>query len=309
MIDRPAELRAIVLGSAAGGGFPQWNCGCRLCNLARAGDERVKPATQASVAASANGTDWVIVGASPDLRQQILQTSCLWPRNSRVAGSGRDSPIAGVVLTGGDIDAVAGLLVLRERQAFNIFAPRPLLQVLRQNPVFDVLDPAYVRQLEITPLQPVACGGGLTLTLLPMPGKIPLYLEDRSAAQPEAGPNYAALLESGGRRMIVAAACADITDEVYARLGQADVLFFDGTLFTDDEMIAAGLGQKTGRRMGHVPLSGPDGTLVRLAGLPGRRILLHINNTNPVLLHGSPERRQAEEAGFEIAHDGMEVLL
>jgi pyrroloquinoline quinone biosynthesis protein B len=142
-----------------------------------------------------------------------------------------------------------------------------------------------------------------------MPGKVPLYLEARGAAQPEAGPSYAALLEAGGRRMVVAPACADITDEVRARLRQADVLFFDGTLFTDDEMIVAGLGAKTGRRMGHVPLSGPDGTLARLAGLPGRRILLHINNTNPILLRGSPERQQAEEAGFEIAYDGMEVLL
>lgn len=304
MIDRPAEPKAIVLGSAAGGGFPQWNCGCRLCNLARAGDERVRPATQASVAVSGNGTDWVIVGASPDVRHQILQTPALWPRNS-----GRDSPIAGVVLTGGDIDAVAGLLVLRERQAFSIFASRPLLRVLRENPVFNVLDPGLVRQVEVAPLEPVACGGGLSLTLVPMPGKIPLYLEDRSAVQPEAGPTYAALLEARGRRIVVAPACADITDEVHARLRQADVLFFDGTLFTDDEMIIAGLGQKTGRRMGHVPLSGPDGTLARLGGLPGRHILLHINNTNPVLLRGSPERRQAEEAGFEIAHDGMEVLL
>lgn len=303
MIDRPAEPRAIVLGSAAGGGFPQWNCGCRLCNLVRAGDERVRPATQVSVAATCNGTDWIVIGASPDLRQQILQTPSLWPRND-----GRDSPIVGVVLTGGDIDALAGLLVLRERQAFNIFAPRSLLEVLQQNPVFDVLDPALVRRIEIAPLEPVVCGAGLTLTLLPMPGKIPLYLEDRSAAQPEVGPSYAALLEGAGRRMIVAAACADITDEVHERLHQADVLFFDGTLFTDDEMIATGLGQKTGRRMGHVPLSGPGGTLARLAGLPGRRILLHINNTNPVLLGGSPERRQAEEAGFEIAYDGMEVL-
>jgi pyrroloquinoline quinone biosynthesis protein B len=294
----------IVLGSAAGGGFPQWNCGCRLCRLVRAGDGRVAPATQASVAVSGNRAEWVIVGASPDLRQQILQSSCLWPRNG-----GRDSPIVSVVLLGGDIDALAGLLVLRERQAFSIFAPGPMLKVLRENPVFNVLDPALVRQVEVTPLEPVACGGGLTLTPLPMPGKVPLYLEDRSATQPEAGPNYAALLESGGRRVIIAPACAEITDGVHERLREADVLFFDGTLFTDDEMIAAGLGQKTGRRMGHVPLSGPDGTLARLAGLPARRILLHINNTNPILLRGSPERRQAEQAGFEIAYDGMEVQL
>ena len=119
-----------------------------------------------------------------------------------------------------------------------------------------------------------------------MPGKVPLYLEDRAAAAPEPGPTYAALLEANGRSVIVAPACADITETVRAAASRADLLFFDGTLFTDDEMIAAGLGQKTGRRMGHVPVSGPGGTLEGLADLPGRRVLLHINNSNPILLAG-----------------------
>jgi pyrroloquinoline quinone biosynthesis protein B len=141
-----------------------------------------------------------------------------------------------------------------------------------------------------------------------MPGKVPPYREDRAAAQPEAGPTFAALLQADGRSVIVAPACAEITDDVRARL-RADVVFFDGTLFTDDEMIAAGLGEKTGRRMGHVPISGPGGTLERLRDLPGRRIFLHINNTNPILLANSPERAIVEAAGFEVAYDGMEVRL
>jgi pyrroloquinoline quinone biosynthesis protein B len=302
MPDRAARLTGLVLGAAAGGGFPQWNCGCRQCSLAREGDKRVRPSTQASVAVSGNGSEWVVIGASPDLRQQIIRTPRLWPTTA-----GRDSPIAGVVLIGGDVDAIAGLLVLRERQPLTVYAPRPLLDLLDANRIFDVLDRSLVRRVALTPQEPVACAGGLMLTLLAMPGKLPLYLESLGATQPEPGPNYAALLQANGRSVIVAPACADITETVRTQLRHSDLLFFDGTLFTDDEMIAAGLGEKTGRRMGHVPVSGPGGTLEGLADLPGRRILLHINNTNPILIQGSHERRQVEAAGFEVAYDGMEV--
>jgi pyrroloquinoline quinone biosynthesis protein B len=259
---------------------------------------------QASVAVRGDPGGWLLVGASPDLRQQIQDNPQLHPRLE-----GRDSPIASVVLIGADIDAIAGLLVLRERQKLRLYAPRPILDLLAANCVFDVLDPALVQRIAIAPLQPTPCGGGMTLTLLPMPGKVPLYLEDRAATQPEPGPTYAALVQASGRSIIVAPACADITEAVRSQLRQADVLFFDGTLFDDDEMIAAGVGQKTGRRMGHVPIGGPDGSLARLADLPGRRIYLHINNTNPILLAGSPERLQVEAARFEVAYDGMEIRL
>jgi pyrroloquinoline quinone biosynthesis protein B len=304
MIKRQAAPKAIVLGSAAGGGFPQWNCGCHLCRLVRQGDSRVRAATQASVAVSGDGENWLLVGASPDLRQQLLNTPQLWPRNEH-----RDSPVTGVVLIGGDIDAIAGLLVLRERQPFTLYAPRPLLDILAANDIFKVLDETIVQRVAIDVLQPIPCGHGLTLTLLPMPGKVPLYQESHNATEPEPAPTYAAMLQAGDRRMIIAPACADITDSVLAQLRQADVLFFDATLFTDDEMITAGLSQKTGTRMGHVPLTGPRGTLLRLANLPARCILLHINNTNPILLSDSPQRRQVEAAGFEVAFDGMEVSL
>src|ERR1700733_2539096 len=267
MADRAPGLTALVLGSAAGGGFPQWNCGCRLCSLARTGDPRVRSATQASVAVTGDGDHWLLVGASPDLRQQISQTPQLWPRVS-----GRDSPITGVLLTGGDIDAIAGLLVLRERQPFTVYAPAPLLDVLTENDVFDVLDPTLVHRVEVQPMQPISCGGNLTLTLLPMPGKVPLYRETPGATDAEAGATYAALMQADGKSMIVAPACADITDVVLEQFRGADVVFFDGTLFTDDEMIAAGLSVKTGTRMGHVPISGPNGTIDRLASLPARRI-------------------------------------
>lgn len=264
----------------------------------------MRPGTQASVAISGDGDSWFIVGASPDLRQQILQTPTLWPRHPR-----RDSPIAGVILIGGDIDAIAGLLVMRERHHFAVYAPPPMLDLLAGNDVFNVLDASLVRRVPVTPREPVALTGGLTLTLLPMPGKTPLYRESPGAREPEAGPTYAAMLQVAGRTLIVAPACADLNDSVREQLRQADVLFFDGTLFTEDEMIAAGLGQKTSHRMGHVPLSGPNGSLQRLAGLSGRRIFLHINNTNPILLSDSPERRHVEQAGFEVAFDGMEIML
>jgi len=304
MPDPAASLSALVLGAAAGGGFPQWNCGCRLCCLARAGDPRVRPATQASVAISGDDANWVVIGASPDLRQQILQTPRLWPR----AGM-RHSPITAVVLLGGDVDALAGLLTLRERQPFTIYGTAEVLELLRTNKIFGVLDPSLVRLRPIAANEPVDCGAGVRLTLLEMPGKVPLYLESAGATTPEPGPNHAACLEANGRRVIVAPACADITGRVRRQLDGADAVFFDGTLFTDDEMIAAGLGEKTGRRMGHVPVSGPGGTLEGLAGLGGRRILLHINNSNPIHLADSSERRQVEAAGFEVAYDGMEVRL
>jgi pyrroloquinoline quinone biosynthesis protein B len=303
------SLRALVLGAAAGGGFPQWNCACRLCCLARAGDPRAPTATQASVAVSAAPGRWLIIGASPDLRQQILDTPALHPNGASENGGGaRSSPIAGVVLLSADVDGIAGLIVLRERQPLRVLAPGPILDVLRSNSVFGVLDPALVEQVEVLPNQPIDCDG-IELTLLPMPGKVPLYLEDRASAAPEPGPAFAARLRAGGRSVVVAPACAEANDAVLRRLRDHDVVFFDGTLFEDDEMIRAGVGAKTGRRMGHVPISGAGGSLERLASLPGRRIFIHINNTNPILLKDSPERRQVEAAGFEVGHDGMDIRL
>ena len=294
-------MHCLVLGSAAGGGFPQWNCGCALCTLARAGDPRVRPRTQVSVAATIDAARWLVVGAPPDMRQQILDNPALAPVGPR------HSPIAGVVLVSADVDGIAGLLVLREQQALRVWAPEPILQILRQNRLFASLDPALVERVAVEPDVPVDTGLGITLTLLEMPGKVPLYHEDRGAAVAEQAATYAARLEGGGRRVIIAPACAEVTDAVLARIAGADVLFFDGTLFTDDEMVRAGVGQKTGRRMGHVSVSGPDGSLARLAGQTGRRIYIHINNTNPLLLEGSPERALVEAAGFEVAYDGMEV--
>ena len=294
-------MQALVLGAAAGGGFPQWNCGCANCVRARAGDPASPARTQASIALTA-GQGWLLVGASPDLRQQILANPDLAPPPGT-----RASPIAAVVLVSADIDGIAGLLTLREQHAFTVYAPAPILKVLANNSIFASLDPSLVTRVEIAPGQVVDTGIGLALTLLAMPGKIPLYEEDRAAAAAEPAVTYAARVQSGARICIVAPACARIDDAVLAQLHDATTIFFDGTLFHDREMIDAGLSAKTGQRMGHVSVSGPDGALSRLAGLPARKIFFHINNSNPILLADSPERKIVDNSGFQVAHDGMRV--
>ena len=263
-----------------------------------------RPRTQVGMAVSADNDHWLLVGASPDLRQQILENHALSPRHGA-----RDSPITGVVLTSADVDGIAGLLVLREQQKLKIYAAASILEILHANRLFAVMDPSLVERIEIAPGEPVDTGFGLSLTLLTMPGKIPLYQEDRSSKTAQAGATYAARLEAGGRVAVIASACADVTDDVLEKLADANALYFDGTVFTDDEMQTAGVGTKTGRRMGHVPISGEDGSMKRLAGLPARKIYFHINNTNPLLLDDSAERSVAESSGFEIAYDGMQITV
>lgn len=296
--------RAIVLGSAAGGGVPQWNCACPVCALARAGDVRVRPRTQASLAVTGDGASWTLIDASPDLPEQLRQTSALAP------GGLRDSPIGAVVLTGAEIDQIGGLLSLRERHRFRLVALAPVLAILDENPVFSALARDLVERVTVAPGIAVATTPGLRVRLVPVPGKAPLYLEGQPAA---AGAPHAqtamAVVETGRRRLVYAPACAGLTTGLAMLMAEADVVLFDGTVFTDDELIRREVGLKTGRRMGHLPMTGEDGSLVRLAGLCGRRLYTHLNNTNPVLIEASPERRHVEAAGVEIAFDGMEVAL
>jgi pyrroloquinoline quinone biosynthesis protein B len=298
------RLTAIVLGAAAGGGFPQWNCRCPICQLAWDSDPRVEPRTQASLAISGDGEHWTVINATPDLRAQIRATPALWPRALR------DSPIASVILTGAEVDQVAGLLDLRERQPFALYATKRTHGALRDNPIFNALAPDFVARRDIAFGDPIALTGGLEAEFFAVPGKVPLYLEDTTSTL-TAGEdeNCGVEVRAGARRLVYIPGAAAVTPEIEARMAQADVLLFDGTLFTDDEMIRAGAGPKTGLRMGHMPISGDEGSLHLLSRFSARRIYTHINNTNPILVAGSLERRAVESAGCEIAEDGLRIEL
>ena len=308
-------LHVRVLGAAAGGGFPQWNDASEASHRARRGDPGARPATQASVAVSADGTRWVLLNASPDLRGQIEANACLHP-----SGALRSSPIAAVVLTNGDVDAVAGLLNLREGTAFALHAHERVLSVLDANPIFEVvrrdLVPRRALALERWQALDDAAGAplGIELRAFAVPGKVPLYLEGDASEEElldaTAGETIGLEMRAGGARMVYLANTAAITEPLRERLREADLAFVDGTLWRDDEMIAAGVGTKTGRRMAHVSMSGPDGAMARLDGLEiGRVVFIHVNNTNPALLSDSPERAELERRGFEVAHDGMALTV
>jgi len=298
------RLTALVLGAAAGGGFPQWNCNCPVCALAWAGDPRVVPRSQAGIAVSADGENWLLCNASPDLRAQILHTPALHPRRGL-----RDSPIGAVVLTGGEIDQTAGLLTLRERQDVALYATPAILAVLAGNPVFDALHPHRVRRHAVSLGEPIMPLPGLSVELFTVPGKVPLFLEGENPEISESAVNVGVELAGGGHRLLFIPGAAGVTPAMRERMRRADAVLFDGTLFTDDEMIALRAGEKTGMRMGHMPVDGPDGSLAALSDVTARRIFIHINNTNPMLIAGSAARQRVEAAGFEIAFDGMEIVL
>jgi pyrroloquinoline quinone biosynthesis protein B len=299
------RLTAIVLGSAAGGGYPQWNCRCGVCRLAWEGDTRVLARSQTSLAVSGDGQRWTLLNASPDLRAQVAATPALHPREGP-----RSSPIDAVILTGAEVDQTGGLLTLRERQAFTLYGSAETLDIVAANPIFAVLADDVVPRIPVSLGQPFNLPSGLTAELFPAPGKVPLYLE---GAAPEiggeGGSTVGVEIKSGDARLIFVPGAASVTVGLKKRLAEADVILFDATLFTDDEMMKMGTGTKTGRRMGHVPIDGRDGSLTALSDLSGRRIYIHINNTNPILVAGSPERRRVEAAGWEIAADGMEIAL
>jgi pyrroloquinoline quinone biosynthesis protein B len=299
------RLTAVVLGSAAGGGYPQWNCRCSVCRLAWEGDKRVRARTQASIAVSGDGKQWVLLNASPDLRAQLAATPALHPRIGL-----RESPIAAVVLTGAEVDQTAGLLNLRERQPFVVCATAETLGILTDNPMFAVLASDIVSRRSVPLGERFALPADIDAELFAVPGKVPLYLERGTleiAAESEV--NVGIEIMAGSVRLAFVPGAAAMTPALKARLAGADVILFDGTLFTDNEMIASGTGTKTGRRMGHMPIEGADGSLAALTGLLCRRVYIHINNTNPILVDGSPERQRVEAAGWEVAVDGMEIVF
>ena len=299
-------MRVVVLGSAAGGGVPQWNCRCPVCTLARSDPGRVRPRTQSSIAVSPDGTDWLLINASPDIRQQLFDNPVMHPREGL-----RHSPIRAVLLTNGDVDHVAGLLTLREGQPYDLYATRGILDSVNANRVFDVLADGVVAREAVAMDAAFAPLPGLTVTLFPVPGKVPLWLEDETMEiGAETETTVGALIEADGRRLAYVPGCARVGDDLKRRIAGVDALLFDGTVLHDDDMIRAGVGTKTGWRMGHVPMLGGNGSVAALAGVPvGHRIFVHINNTNPVLVEGSAERADVESAGWTVAHDGLSLTL
>lgn len=302
----PSQLKALVLGSAAGGGFPQWNCRCPICDMAWNNDPRVTRRTQSSIAVSGADGAWMLFNASPDLRQQILSLHTLQPANGM-----RHTPIKGVFITNGDVDHVAGLLTLREQQPFRLYGSRQTLQVLADSQVFNVVNKAVVDRVPIELGVPLATDIGFTVTAFAVPGKVPLFMEgERVEIGAETESTVGLEVAGHGHRLFYIPGCAHLTEALLQRVEGADAVLFDGTTFTDDEMVTLGLSPKTAGRMGHIQISGADGSLQRLASAKiGRKIYIHINNTNPILVDGSPQRQAVEAAGWEVAYDGMEIDL
>lgn len=309
-------MKIRVLGSAAGGGYPQWNCNHPNSRRARAEEAATPVRTQSSLAVSADGDDWVLFNASPDLRQQIFDNDCLHPRLDKGL---RDSPIQAVVLTNADVDHVAGLLNLRESQPFQIYATQRVLDVLNANSIFNVLNPDFVSRVPVVLDADVALtrkdGSSLGFSVHPfaVPGKVALWLEDASK-----GDNFGSVEEDtialevkdadGKTVFFYMPACARMPEELAARIAGAPLVFFDGTLWVDDEMIRDGVGVKTGQRMGHMSVSGEAGTMAAFENLGvQRKVFIHINTTNPILAADSDERREVEGMGWEVSYDGMEI--
>ena len=308
-----------ILGSAAGGGFPQWKCACANCRSLRAGSFRGKPRTQAQVAISADSAHWFLLGASPDLRAQIESTPELHPRTP--GGVTRNSRIGGVVLLNADIDHVLGLLLMRELQPLNAYATLSVRRILTEDNSMFAMMQRLDHQLtwnQITsgdtfsPFTPPGEDSGLRCRAFFLGRHYPAYVSTRRQADLIRHEASSGLIveSSTGKRLAYMPAVPQIDDALLKEAGAADVLLFDGTFWSDDELIRVRGSGQTAQEMGHVPVSSPNGSIAQLAHLRcPRKIYVHINNTNPMLDEASPENRQVREAGWEIAEDGWQFEL
>ena len=311
-------MRVKILGSAAGGGFPQWNCNCANCRRLRDGSLHGSARTQTQIAFSPDSKIWFLVGASPDLRTQIVATSELSPNHDGPS----HSPIAGVFLPSADVDSILGLLHLREFQSFFVFATASLQRILKkENKIFGVLersDPPVQWQI-LSSKGRLGChlsespgeAPAFVCATLPLGGTYPDYVSAdlaRTLSTDEATIGFS--FEHRGKSLFVATSLSGSNSEWTKYAASADLVLIDGTFWSDDELIHTGRSSKTARDMGHLPLSGPGGLLEQFPrNARGRRVLIHINNTNPILDEDSPEHRAVLDAGFEIAYDGMELEL
>jgi pyrroloquinoline quinone biosynthesis protein B len=311
-------MRVKVLGSAAGGGFPQWNCRCSNCSGLRRGSLKARPRTQTQVIFSPDSKVWFLLCASPDLRQQVLAASELSPSEDESASS----PIGGVFLPSADVDSVMGLLHLREFQSFFVFATRGVQCVLqKENSIFRVLERSEppVKWQTLSAKGRLGCHlsedssgpADFICTTVPLGGCYPDYVGEetlRTLPSEEAGIGF--VMEQGDKRFFFASSLCGSSGAWKSAAETADATFIDGTFWSDDELMKTGRNKKSAREIGHLPLSGPGGLLEQFpANTKGRRILIHINNTNPILNEESAEHRAVLDAGFEIAYDGMEFEL
>jgi pyrroloquinoline quinone biosynthesis protein B len=306
-------VRIRVLGSAAGGGFPQWNCGCENCRGVRDGTIRAQSRTQESVAVSADGDIWFLLNASPEIRSQIESFRSLHPRGPR------HSPIAGLLVSNGDLDHCLGLLSLRESHPIVVYATDRVRRGFTEgNVLYRTLErfPGQVswRILKAGCEEPLTApdgtATGLTVEPVLLPGKPPLHLVDLAPPDPEDNVGFTIRDRSTGRGLAYFSGVARVSPEVVAALDGSTCVFFDGTFWSADELPSQGLGTKRAEDMAHVPIGGASGSLQALSRVrASRRVYIHLNNTNPVLREDSAERRAVAAAGWDVAHDGMEIVL
>ena len=309
-------MRVEILGSAAGGGFPQWNCVCRNCRALRSGVFAGKARNQLQVAVSADDCTWFLLNASPDLRAQIEANSFLHPRRGL-----RQSPIGGVVLTSADLDQALGLLLLRELQPLQIYSTASIRSLVRDsNSMFGMLQrvPKQAQWQDVVPGNAFGLAStsgqqsGIQCLPVSLGTRYPAYatVERVAALQPDEALLGLILQSAGGPRLGYFPAVPALDEALIEQLGSVDVLLFDGTFWSDDELIQIQGSGQTARQMGHVPVSSEQGSLHLLAGLKRpRKVFVHINNTNPMLDESGPESRQVREAGWEIAEDGWHIEL
>ncbi|WP_434152083.1 pyrroloquinoline quinone biosynthesis protein PqqB [Methylocaldum gracile subsp. desertum] len=304
-------MKVRVLGAGAGGGFPQWNCNCHNCSRLRQGQVKAKSRTQSSIAVSSDNENWVLFNASPDIRTQLEAFQAVHPRHGI-----RDSGIKAIVLIDSQIDHTTGLLMLREStRPLDIYCSEMVKQDLSTGfPVFEMLEHYCGVNHHSTPLD----GSGFAIPGIhdlkfythSLKSKAPPYSPHRH--DPHEGDNIGVIIEqiSSGKKLYYAPGLGEIEPHVFAAMQQADCMLVDGTFWQEDEMGRAGICDKLARDMGHLPQSGSDGMIEVLKNAPkARKILIHINNTNPILDEDSPERKTLTEAGIEVACDGMEIDL
>lgn len=299
-----------VLGSAAGGGSPQWNCGCDNCVKIRRGSGQLRPRTQESVAVTSDGASWFLLNASPEIRAQIESYEPLHPRALR------DSPIQGIVLTNGDLDHCLGLLSLRESHPLHVYTTDRIRSGFTAgNVLYRTLErfPGQLtwHDLDLEGEQPLLerDSPGLVIEARAVPGKVPLHLQDW---QSHPADNIGVRIRDtkSGKTLAYLPAVGEASEQVRALTASADVVFFDGTFWSTDELPSLGIGERGAREMAHWPVGGPTGSLSFLTELgASRRILIHLNNTNPLLLDDSPETQSVRQRGVEVAYDGMEIRL